>query len=58
MLCKEVCIADISETAMATACNQIQQLDRMISHSNCTVMLSALLLQKVFLNAYNTVLIP
>ncbi|XP_076114368.1 uncharacterized protein LOC143082538 [Mytilus galloprovincialis] len=47
MLCKEVCIADISETAMATACNQIQQLDRMISHSNCTVMLSALLLQKV-----------
>ncbi|CAG2216337.1 FANCE [Mytilus edulis] len=47
MMCKEVCIEDMSETAMATACNQIQQLDRMISHSNCTVMLSALLLQKV-----------
>ncbi|CAG2233722.1 FANCE [Mytilus edulis] len=47
MMCQEVCIADMSETAMATACNQIQQLDRMISHSNCTVMLSALLLQKV-----------
>ncbi|XP_063400714.1 uncharacterized protein LOC134685166 [Mytilus trossulus] len=47
MLCKEVCVADMSETAMATACNQIQQLDRMISHSNCTVLLSALLLQKV-----------
>ncbi|VDI12078.1 Hypothetical predicted protein, partial [Mytilus galloprovincialis] len=47
IMCKEICIADISETAMATACNQIQQLDRMISHSNCTVMLSALLLQKV-----------
>lgn len=47
MMCKEVCIADISETAMATACKQIQQMDSMISHSNCTVMLSALLLQKV-----------
>ena len=50
-LCKEVNLADMSETAIATACNHVILSGAMISHGNCTELLSALLLQKV--NFYN-----
>ena len=45
-LCKEVNLADMSETAIATACNHVILSGAMISHGNCTELLSALLLQK------------
>lgn len=45
-LCEEVNLADISEVAISKACIHVIRSGAMISHGNCTELLSALLLQK------------